>query len=70
MAKKRLQALRSYGILDTPIEPAFDDITRIASYVCQCAPGYDGANCNHLIDNCGPGPCHNGGACGNRGREL
>jgi signal transduction histidine kinase len=32
---ERLQALRSYGILDTPIEPAFDDITRIASHVCQ-----------------------------------
>jgi signal transduction histidine kinase len=32
---ERLQALRSYGILDTPIEPAFDDITKIASYVCQ-----------------------------------
>src|SRR3954452_8134503 len=32
---ERLQALRSYGILDTPIEPAFEDITRIASYVCQ-----------------------------------
>ena len=33
--QERLQALRSYGILDTPTEPAFDDITRIASYVCQ-----------------------------------
>lgn len=32
---ERLQALRSYAILDTPIEPAFDDITRIASHVCQ-----------------------------------
>ncbi len=32
---ERLQALRSYGILDTPVEPAFDDITRIASYICQ-----------------------------------
>jgi signal transduction histidine kinase len=32
---ERLRALRSYGILDTAIEPAFDDITRIASYVCQ-----------------------------------
>jgi len=32
---ERLQALRSYGILDTPVEAAFDDITRIASYVCQ-----------------------------------
>lgn len=32
---ERLQALRSYGILDTAVEPAFDDITRIASHVCQ-----------------------------------
>jgi signal transduction histidine kinase len=32
---ERLLALRSYGILDTAVEPAFDDITRIASYVCQ-----------------------------------
>lgn len=32
---ERLQALRSYGILDTASEPAFDDITKIASYVCQ-----------------------------------
>ena len=31
----RLAALRSYGILDTPVEGAFDDITRIAAYVCQ-----------------------------------
>jgi signal transduction histidine kinase len=31
----RLRALRSYGILDTAVEPAFDDITRIARYVCQ-----------------------------------
>jgi signal transduction histidine kinase len=32
---ERLQALRSYGILDTPVEPSFDDITKIASYVCE-----------------------------------
>lgn len=32
---ERLKALRSYGILDTAVEPSFDDITRIASYVCQ-----------------------------------
>lgn len=31
---ERLDALRSYGILDTATEPAFDDITRIASYIC------------------------------------
>ncbi|MDB5501560.1 MAG: sensor histidine kinase [Tardiphaga sp.] len=32
---ERLQALRSYGILDTAVEPSFDDLTKIASYVCQ-----------------------------------
>ncbi len=32
---ERLHALRSYDILDTAVEPAFDDITRIASYVCD-----------------------------------
>lgn len=32
---ERLAALRSYGILDTPVEASFDDITKIASYVCQ-----------------------------------
>lgn len=32
---ERLKALQSYSILDTATEPSFDDITRIASYVCQ-----------------------------------
>jgi signal transduction histidine kinase len=31
----RLAALHSYGILDTPVEAAFEDITRIASHVCR-----------------------------------
>jgi signal transduction histidine kinase len=31
----RLDALRSYAILDTPPEPAFDDITRMAALICQ-----------------------------------
>ncbi len=31
----RLAALRSYGILDTPIEGAFDDVTRIAALICN-----------------------------------
>jgi len=30
----RLEALRSCRILDTPPEPAFDDITRLTSYIC------------------------------------
>jgi signal transduction histidine kinase len=32
---RRLAALHSYGILDTEPEAVFDDITRIASYICQ-----------------------------------
>ncbi|WP_101927485.1 MULTISPECIES: GAF domain-containing sensor histidine kinase [Luteimonas] len=32
---RRLASLRAYGILDTPEEAVFDDITRIASAVCQ-----------------------------------
>src|SRR5712692_5466414 len=30
----RLESLRSYGILDTPPEQAFDDLTRLAAYIC------------------------------------
>lgn len=33
--RARLLALRSYGILDTPSEGAFDDITRIAALICD-----------------------------------
>jgi GAF domain-containing protein len=32
---ERLKALHSYGILDTPPEPEFDGIARIAAVVCQ-----------------------------------
>ena len=30
----RLAALRAYGVLDTPPEPALDDLTALAAYVC------------------------------------
>jgi len=30
----RLENLRSYAILDTPPEQAFDDLTRLAAYIC------------------------------------
>lgn len=33
--EKRLQELFRYNILDTPAEPAFDDITRLAAYLCD-----------------------------------
>lgn len=32
---KRLAALRSYGVLDTPPEQAFDDITLLAAQICR-----------------------------------
>ena len=31
----RLAALRSYGVLDTPPEPAFDDLVQLAARACQ-----------------------------------
>ncbi len=31
---ERLEALRRYRILDTPAEPAFDDLTRLAAQIC------------------------------------
>lgn len=32
---ERLRALRAYDILDTPAERAFDDLARVASYICD-----------------------------------
>ena len=32
---ERLRALRNYGVLDTAAEPAFDDLAKIAAYICQ-----------------------------------
>lgn len=32
---ERLDVLRSYSVLDTPVEAAFDDIARIASRICD-----------------------------------
>jgi anti-sigma regulatory factor (Ser/Thr protein kinase) len=33
--RERLEALRQFKVLDTDPEEAFDDITRLASYICQ-----------------------------------
>ena len=32
----RLKALRAYNVLDSPPEEAFDDLTRLASQICEC----------------------------------
>jgi class 3 adenylate cyclase len=37
---ERLEALRSYGILDTPPEVAFDELTELAAEICGCPAAY------------------------------
>ena len=32
---ERLQALQRYGILDTPMEPAYDELADLAGYICE-----------------------------------
>lgn len=34
-AEQRLQALREYDVLDTAPEQAFDDLTQLASFICE-----------------------------------
>ena len=36
---ERLEALRSYRVLDTPSEPDFDDLAALASFVCKTSVG-------------------------------
>lgn len=33
------------------------------SYVCKCAPGYTGTNCEQELNSCQYTPCNNGGTC-------
>ncbi|TAK15420.1 MAG: histidine kinase, partial [Acidobacteria bacterium] len=32
---ERLEVLRRYGLLDTPAEKAFEDLTHLASFICE-----------------------------------
>lgn len=43
--EERLRVLRSFGILDAPPEPAYDDLARLAAYICGTPMGIV-----HLID--------------------
>ena len=36
----RLKRLASYQILDTPSEPAYDELTRLASFICQASVAF------------------------------
>lgn len=38
--KARVASLRTYGILDTPPEPAYDDITAMAARIAECSHAY------------------------------
>ncbi|CAG0888765.1 unnamed protein product [Cyprideis torosa] len=35
----------------------------LRKYKCNCAPGYYGDKCQHVIDACYGSPCENGGTC-------
>ena len=35
----------------------------VGDYVCQCARGYTGKNCDMDIDECASSPCQNDGVC-------
>jgi adenylate cyclase len=37
---QRIEALRSYGILDSAPEIAYDDLTELAAQICGCPVAY------------------------------
>lgn len=38
--KERNEALRSYRVMDTPQEPAFEEISQLAAQICDCPVAY------------------------------
>ena len=39
---------------------------RVADYICECKPGYDGKNCDVEINECAPNPCKNDAICSDK----
>ncbi|CAK8694007.1 unnamed protein product [Clavelina lepadiformis] len=39
------------------------DVNDMATYVCECAPGWEGEHCDSDVDECASTPCQNGGTC-------
>ncbi len=35
----------------------------VTEFTCDCEPGFTGALCEVVIDQCDPNPCLNGGSC-------
>ena len=35
-------------------------------FMCQCAPGYYGSRCQHMLDHCSSSPCRNSATCINQ----
>ena len=35
----------------------------MSGYTCSCPPGFEGRNCENVIDHCETGPCQNDGIC-------
>lgn len=52
----------------TTLNPCYNNATCLnqaseALYKCQCAPGFNGTNCDTIIDPCSTNPCQNNGVC-------
>lgn len=35
----------------------------VDGYKCNCLPGFEGKNCQHMTDDCKSDPCLNGATC-------
>lgn len=38
-------------------------VDQVASFSCDCRPGFEGERCDAEVDECASQPCRNGGVC-------